>query len=255
MNNQQPTTRHLVWDACYNVRDLGGLPTVDGGQTRWQAVIRTDLLNRLTEQGRRALLDYGVRTIIDLRGIKEVADEPSPFTLTTGATEQLTYLHLPLEKQYPHVSALISKAANRAEVYCITLDHYSDAMAEVMRAIGQARPGGVVIHCHAGKDRTGIIAALLLSLAGVSAAAIAADYAESQIRLWPLYEKLVAAAGGEDKVGFWLKPTATAEMMHIMLAHLDAKYGGVRNYLTAAGLSSTELEQLQQRLRDDTHGK
>ena len=255
MPNQQPTTRHLAWDACYNVRDLGGLPTMDGGQTRWQAIIRTDLLNRLTEQGRRALFDYGVRTIIDLRGPKEVADEPSPFALATGATAQLTYLNLPLEKYYPHVSALISKAATRAEVYCIVLDHYPELVAAVMQAIATARPGGVAIHCHSGKDRTGTVAALLLSLAGVPDEIIAADYAESQVQLWPLYEKLIADAGGEDKVGFWLKPTATAEMMQTTLAHLETKCGGVRNYLTSAGLSSTELEQLQQRLRDHEHGK
>jgi protein-tyrosine phosphatase len=249
MSNQQPTQRHLAWEACYNARDLGGLPTVDGGYTRWQAVIRADLLSRLTEQGKRALLDYGVRTIIDLRGPKEVQDEPSPFAVATNQMDQLTYLNLPLEKYYPHVSALISKATTRAEVYCITLDHYPDAVAEVMRAIANARPGGVVVHCHGGKDRTGVVSALLLSLVGARPATIAADYAESQVRLWPLYEKLVAEAGGEDKVGFWLKPTATAEMMYSLLMHVDTKYGGVRNYLAAAGLSPAELEQLQQRLR------
>ena len=250
MSNQQ-SPRQLAWEACYNARDLGGLPTIDGGQTRWQAVIRTDLLNRLTALGQRALLDYGVRTIIDLRGPKEVADQPSPFTLATGITKQLTYLNLPLEKYYPHVSALISRAANRAEVYCIMLDHYPELVATVMQAIANARPGGVVLHCHSGKDRTGTVAALLLSLAGVSPETIAADYAESQERLWPLYEKLVAEAGGEDKADFWLKPTATAEMMHTTLSHLDTKYGSVRNYLMAAGLSPTELAQLQQRLRAD----
>jgi hypothetical protein len=64
---QEPGQRHLTWEGCYNTRDLGGLPTVDGGETDWQAVIRSDILSRLTAQGRRALLDYhgigsGVRT-------------------------------------------------------------------------------------------------------------------------------------------------------------------------------------------------
>jgi protein-tyrosine phosphatase len=247
--NPQSTQRHLYWEACYNARDLGGLPTGDGGQTRWGAVIRTDILSRLTAQGQRDLLDYGIRTIIDLRGPKEVADEPSPFALATGALAQLTYLNLPLEKYHPHVSALISKATNRAEVYCIVLDHYPDMVATVMQAIASAQPGGVVIHCHSGKDRTGTVAALLLSLAGVCTETIAADYAESQARLWPLYETLIKDAGGEDKVDFWLKPTATAEMMHAMLAHLDQKYGGVRGYLAAAGVTDAEMKQLYQRLR------
>ncbi|MFN8494645.1 MAG: tyrosine-protein phosphatase [Caldilineaceae bacterium] len=248
-NCQQPATRHLNWEACYNARDLGGLPTLDGGQTRWQAVIRSDLLNRLTALGQRALLDYGVRTIIDLRGPKEVAEEPSPFAAATEKTGALTYLHLPLERYEPQVSALITQATTRAEVYCIVLDHYPDMVATVMQAIAQARPGGIVVHCHSGKDRTGTVAALLLHLAGVSSEAIAADYAESQARLWPLYEKRIAEAGGEDKVDFWLKPTATAEMMHTTLAHLDHTYGGVRNYLLTVGLSPAELQQLQDRLR------
>jgi protein tyrosine/serine phosphatase len=107
----------------------------------------------------------------------------------------------------------------------------------------------VVIHCHAGKDRTGTIAALLLRMAGVPKAVVAADYAVSQERLWPLYEKLVAEAGGEDKVGFWLKPTVTEDMMLMMLDHLEEKYGGVEAYLGWAGLSPEEIESLRTHLR------
>jgi protein-tyrosine phosphatase len=167
--NQQLRDRHLTGPACYNTRDLGGLLTVDGGQTRWQAIIRSDTLGRLTPQGRQALLDSGVRTIIDLRAPKEAQEELSAFTLPSLQTNEPTYLNLPLKKYYPHVSELINKAASRAEVYCIILDYYPDAVAEVLRAIANARSGGVVIHCHAGKDRTGIVSALLLSLVGVPA--------------------------------------------------------------------------------------
>ena len=246
-SNQQPTQRHLDWEACYNARDLGGLPTIDGGQTRGQSVIRSDILGRLTAQGRRALIGYGVRTIIDLRSPKEAQGEHSAFTEPTGDTDEPAYLNLPLEKYYPHVSELINKAASLAEIYCIILDHYPDAVVDVMRTIANARPGGVVVHCHAGKDRTGIVSALLLGLAGVPAETIAADYAESQIRLWPLYEKIVAEVGGEEDP--WLKPTATPETIHTMLAHVDTTYGGVCQYLEGAGLLPTEMERLKSRLR------
>jgi protein-tyrosine phosphatase len=249
MNRTEPKQRHLAWDGCYNTRDLGGLPTVDGSETRWQVVIRSDLLSRLTEQGQQALLDYGVRTIIDLRASQEAQAEPSAFTTPTTDLRAPTYLNLPLEKYYPHVSALISKAETRAEVYCIILDYYPDAVVAVMQTIANAQPGGVVIHCHAGKDRTGIVVALLLSLAGVRSDAIAEDYAESQGRLWPLYEQQVAEAGGEAAIGLWLKPTATLGMMHTMLAHLEAKYGGVRAYLKAGGMADAEIECLARRLR------
>ena len=241
--------RHLNWDGCYNVRDLGGLLTGDGGETRWRAVIRADLLGRLTPQGRRALLDYGVRTIIVLRAPEETQQEPSAFAVPAKSLNGPTYLNLPLEKHDPSVGALIDKATTRAEVYSIILDNYPDAVADVIRAVANAQPGGVVIHCHSGKDRTGIVSGLLLSLAGVPVETIAADYAESQKCLWPIYEKIVAEAGGEDWVEFWLRPTATAEMMHTMLAHVDTRYGGAGKYLEAAGLSSMEMERLKRRLR------
>lgn len=237
--------RHLDWPDCYNARDLGGLPTVEGGATRPGVVIRSDILSRLTDDGRRAMLDYGVRTVIDLRGPEEVEKYPYDFGGETAEVIGLTYLNMPLEHFYPHVGEMIKNAKSRGEVYCIVLDHYGDLTAEVLRALINAEAGGVVIHCHAGKDRTGTISALLLRLAGVPAEIVAADYAQSQERLWPLYEKLVAEAGGEDKVGFWLKPTVTEDMMLMMLAHLEEKHGGVEAYLKTAGLSDSEIGRLK----------
>jgi protein-tyrosine phosphatase len=241
--------RHLDWEGCYNVRDLGGLPTLDGGETRWGAVIRSDLLGRLTAKGRQALLDYGVRTIIDLRPPPEAQEAPSAFMEPAADPDGPVYLNLPLEKYYPHVSALIQKAQTRAEVYCIVLDHYPDAVADIVRAIADAPPGGVVIHCHAGTDRTGVVSGLLLSLAGVPVDRIATDYAVSQIRLRALYENQATKTGDEENLGFWSRPTATADMMHAMLAHVENTYGGVHHYLEQAGLSPAELARLKGRLR------
>lgn len=246
--NEPQRTRNLRWEACYNVRDLGGLPTNDGGETRWGSIIRADILGRLTPAGRQALLDYGVGTVIDLRSPEQVAEEPSAFP-RPNAIGDPSYLNLPLEEYYPHVSALISQAKTRAEVYCITVDHYPANIARVMQTIATAGSGAIVLHCHAGKDRTGVVAGLLLDLAGVPAEQIAADYAESQTCLWPLYEELVAKAGGEDKADFWLKPTATPDMMFAFLAHLQYNYGGAAGYLQWAGLAETEIAQVRQRLR------
>jgi protein tyrosine/serine phosphatase len=244
-NKRVLVDRHLAWPNCYNARDLGGLPTIDGGETRSGVVIRSDILGRLTDEGRQAMLDYGVRTVLDLRGPEEAEKYRYDFGGKSAESIDLTYLNLPLEHFYPEVGQMIRNATSRGEVYCIIPDHYSDLTAEVVRSIINAKPGGVVIHCHAGKDRTGTITALLLRMAGVPMDVVAADYAESQERLRPLYEELIAEAGGEEKLGFWQKPTVTEEMMLIMLNHLDETYGGVERYLEWAGLSPDELTKLR----------
>ncbi|MEM9776864.1 MAG: tyrosine-protein phosphatase, partial [Chloroflexota bacterium] len=138
---------------------------------------------------------------------------------------------------------------SRGAVYCIILDHYSDLIARAMREIANAADGAVLIHCHSGKDRTGTICGLLLKLAGVNDKVIAADYAESQTRLWSVYEKAVEEAGGPENVNFWSRPTVTAQMMHMMLDHVTNEYGDVEAYLTKAGLTPNEIEKIKMRLR------
>lgn len=243
-----PLSRILKWPDCYNVRDLGGLPTADGKVTAWRAIVRSDIPARLTPAGRTALIDYGIRTIIDLREPDQVITEPSIFMERSDNPALPTYLNLQIETREPAVSALIRQAKDRAEVYQIVLDHYPLQIAKILRAIGGARPGGILLHCHAGKDRTGTIVALLLGLVGVAPDMIAADYAESQVCLWPLWEQLIAEAGGEEHADFWLKPTATAEMMDSLLNHLDKRYGGVTSYLLSTGLTEAELAQVRNRL-------
>jgi protein-tyrosine phosphatase len=246
MTQEAPPHRHLSWEGCLNVRDLGGLPTADGRATAWKAVIRADLLGRLTAAGKQVLLDYGVQTVIDLRPAKEIAGQPSAFTPESG---EVHYHCRPMEHYYPHVSAEINQAQNRAEVYGLILHHYPDLTADVMRTILNAPPGGVVIHCHSGMDRTGTIAAMLLALAGVDADLIAADYAQSQLNLKPMFDGYAAEMGDEAQNNFWMRPTAGPEMMQRLLTYLNENYGGAVGYLTAAGLSSGEIEGLRGRLR------
>jgi protein-tyrosine phosphatase len=136
-------------------------------------------------------------------------------------------------------------------VYTIILDHYPDMVAEVLRTIAAVADGAVLIHCQAGKDRTGTIAALLLDLAGVPAAWIAADYAESQNRLRHLYQQALAEAGSEENLPFWSRPTATAEMMLAVLEHLRHRYGSTEQYLLSAGVSADDIERLRKKLMGD----
>lgn len=239
-----PLSRHLEWEGCLNARDLGGLPTLDGGETRWQSVMRADYPGTLSPRGLEAMLDYGVRTLIDIRSPQEAVAECYEWAEASGCQR----LHLPIEKYYPHVGILIRQATSLVETYCIMVDAYPDCVAAILGAVADAPPGGVLVHCHSGKDRTGTIVALLLSVAGVPDDAIAADYALSQARLWPEYEDRVQHGLIGESETLWTKPLADPAAMYTFLDHIDSHYGGVHAYLARAGLSPDKIVQLRQRL-------
>lgn len=255
MSAQRPD-RVLRWDACYNARDLGGYATGDGGQTRWGAFVRADNLSRLTPSGRAALLGYGVRMVIDLRRSSELRYDPSPFAELVSEATPPVYLHLPLGLGADSTGiATVAAAgagenASMAELFCRVLDHYSRGIAGVMSAIAAAPEGAVVFHCHAGKDRTGLIAALLLALAGVPEPTIAEDYALSQVCLQPIYDARLRQERDPAARGRLAHMMACApETMLSILDHLNTRHAGVERYLLAAGVPSAELERLRRRLR------
>ncbi len=137
-----------------NVRDLGGCVTRDGRETRWRAVIRADTLCRLSATGVQALLDYGIHTIIDLKSADERATDLNPFAAPNSTSHDVTCRTIQLGQNASttgreHVHA----ATSRPDRYCRVLDHYQDGLAAVMSAIADAPSSGVLVHCHAGKDR------------------------------------------------------------------------------------------------------
>jgi protein tyrosine/serine phosphatase len=240
-------TRHLAWEPCWNVRDLGGLPTADGGQTRYGALFRADCLGKLTAAGRRALLDAGVTTVIDLRSPAELAADPPIFP--GGRAGEPAFRNVPLDRHDPKAGPLYGAAQTRFDIYRIVLDHYPDALAEVLAAIDSAPPGGVVFHCLGGTDRTGLVAAAALRLAGVPDEAIADDYALTLERRRPIYAHLVAEKG-EAGLGFWDRLNMTADQMLLTLAYVDERYGGMEAYLRAGGLSDEAMAGVRARLRE-----
>ena len=238
-------TRHLNWEPCWNTRDLGGLPTTDGRQTRWRALIRSDHLDDLTPAGRRALLDYGA--IVDLRWPTELAAAGPAFP--GGRPGEPQYHNVPLDRHNPAADPLLAAAQSRAGAYRILLEFYPHALAEALQAVADAPPGGVVVHCRGGVDRTAIVTAAALRLAGVTDGAIAADYALTLERVRPLYERLLAERG-EAGLGFWDRLNMTADQMLDTLAYVDARYGGLESYLRRAGLSDAAMERIRARLRE-----
>jgi len=254
--------RRLAWPDCDNVRDLGGLPVasdgyIAGGRTRFGSVVRADSLQNLIEAGWRALLAHGVRTVIDLRDQHERTQEPYAPPNGLIADTEIALLSLPLRCGGPDVERLFAAADTLEEAYVITVDHCQANVAAVLRAVAHARPGGVAIHCQSGRDRTAIITALLLALAGVPAEVIAADYRASQGELWPRWEAAMAAALADpavanDAVALEAirrqQPLLEAETMLYLLRHIDTRYGGAAGYLAAIGLSVGERKGLVERM-------
>ena len=151
------TTRRLDWATLVNARDLGGYPTTDGGAIRWGALVRSDSLSSLTPSGQDALVAYGIRTVIDLRMPDETASSPNPFAVAGDhgvAYHNRSFIDPAAEPA--------TFAATLAEDYQSMLARFGPQIAAVVTTVAGAGEGGVLVHCAAGKDRTGLIVALLL---------------------------------------------------------------------------------------------
>jgi protein-tyrosine phosphatase len=247
-----PRSRDLVWDGLLNVRDLGGQPTEDGGETRFGAIVRADTVRRLTDEGWQELLDYGIRTVVDLRTDRERAEDPP-------AEIPVEIVHVQTLEEGGDVAAEVEAAAKEApdyatatrDVYLIFLERFRSNFARAVAEVAGANEGGVLVHCAGGKDRTGLVTAFLLRLAGVPAEDIAADYAISEERLRPRHEAWLAEAETEAERERLRRITATpAAAMVGVLEKLDRRYGSVEGYLRAGGAPADIGERVRARLRD-----
>jgi protein-tyrosine phosphatase len=238
---RSPGDRHLDWEGCFNARDLGGLPTTDGRETRWGAVIRADALDRLTAAGWASLSAHGVRTVIDLRNDAErrpdAAQRPS----------SVSTIQLPLDGAEHREFWNVWESGPQFGTplyYRPHLDRFPERSAAVLSAIARAGPGAVVFHCEGGRDRAGQIAMLLLALVGVAPEDIAADYALSSERLPARY-----AARGEQDQGPLLESfladrgTSASELIIDILAQVD-----VEACLRRGGLGDANVASLRRRL-------
>ncbi|MEV4898684.1 tyrosine-protein phosphatase, partial [Nonomuraea sp. NPDC055795] len=179
-----PADRNLDWDGCFNVRDLGGIPVLGGGQIRWRAVIRSDNPERLTPSGWAALTAHGVRTVVDLRNHDERQGD------LWARPSDLSTVHVPLDDadDTRFWTYLWDNELDGSPLYYrLFLERKARQCAA---AVARAGPGGVLIHCGLGRDRTGLIAMLLLALAGAGPDHIAADYEQSIPRLPRLFAAL-----------------------------------------------------------------
>jgi protein-tyrosine phosphatase len=220
-------------------------------------MVRSDNVASLTPEGRQAMIDYGVTTVIDLRSESEVKGSPgppfsefqsvsplSPQRRAAGSTTP-TFLHLPLIDDA--TAPILNQAPTMPERYVLMLERGQGGMGAIFDAIAES-DGPVLFHCFAGKDRTGLVAAMMLSIAGVDPEAIGADFAETDLQLADRYEEWLARASPERLQSMRDELRCPPEWMLSTLDHVNKTWGGVEGYLEAAGLPSSTIARLQLKL-------
>jgi protein-tyrosine phosphatase len=235
------TGRRLDWPDCRNVRDLGGLPCTTG-VTRSGSVIRSDNVSGLNTEGIRAMWEYGVKAVLDLRSEQEIAKFPSPFE---PADYGPAYLHEPLIDDAS--AGTVGEIPSLRDRYLAMVDHRQEALGRIFTTIARA-DGPLVFHCFAGKDRTGLVAALLLDVAGVPREVIGADYAETDLHLAGRYAEWLASAPPDRVTAMREELRCPPEWMLDTLAHVDSRWGGAASYLESAGVQPGDLGRLKAKL-------
>ena len=247
----EPTPRLLPWEATLNTRELGGYSLRGGRRMRWKALVRSENPNLLTEMGQSALVDYGIRTVIDLRFQKELERWPNPLAgRSVPGDEALHYVHNPLDQDQDFIwTEGMDTAAAMSDLYIRMLETNRGYIARALTAMAYARPGGVLFHCHAGKDRTGLVAAMVLGALGASSEVIIQDYGFTTPELEErLRQELAGPAIPADKRGYFTALfTAQPETMRRTLSYLKRTYGGLEGYLTTTTLMVRDITALRER--------
>ncbi len=233
--------RHLPLPGTRNLRDVGGYPAAGGRRTRWRTLLRTDALDQLPPASQEALLDLGLRQVVDLRWPHELDEAPSVFS----TTDRLRYSSIPLLEDEP------ASELGLAGIYRLMLDARGPQLAAVVRALIEPDGLPAVIGCAAGKDRTGVTIAVILSAVGVPADVVVADYV--------LTAELFAADHVDEHLQDWrAKPVALEappEHMQQALDHLEARHGGPAALLRRHGVTPAELDRLSDLLTEPIDGE
>lgn len=241
--------RFVDVDGCFNFRDLGGYRALDGRTIAWRKLFRSDSLHRGTAAGLAALASLRVATVLDLRTLGELAEHPwSPPTGWSGRWQ-----HLPLRAVTPDWSVdeatKLSSEDFVAAHYYETVLRGGPVLAAAVTALSMPKAMPAVFYCAAGKDRTGIVAALLLVLLGVSAADAARDYALSDVGT-ARWEASLRAGNRDDTQTAWSHvPSAMLradqDNMLTFLRRINAEYGSVANLVANLGVSDNTIDRLR----------
>ena len=242
-----PVSRATAFSATFNFRDVGGYTGHDGRRVRRHRLYRSDSLHRIDETDRDAFIALGVRTVVDLRRPHEVARDGR-----VPDYDGLSYRHIhPEHREWDEVpyDERLSLARWLANRYLDMAETGAAGLGNAVAVVADADAAPVVVHCVAGKDRTGVVCALTLSELGVPDAVIAEDYALSTAAS----ERFTAWIRGQVPASAPIPPAyfaSPAEAMMLFLESLRERHGSVRRYLLDAGLSKEQLTALRSHLLD-----
>jgi protein-tyrosine phosphatase len=227
--------QQLDWAGAFNIRDLGGLPTIDGRTTRYRSLIRADDPARLSDEGWSALEGYGIRTIVDLRDESEV--------ISQRRSTEIRVIRIPLVDLSDTQFWDDHRATETQDLYRALLWRWPSAFAAAVKSVARAAPGGVLVHCVEGRDRTGLLVALLLSSVGVTRAAIEQDYEASEARLRLRYERLLLEAAPSERARLARENVAARSSLGPVLDEIDPA-----TFLLDHGASQADVRLLRARL-------
>jgi protein-tyrosine phosphatase len=234
----------------FNLRDLGGYPGAGGKRVRWRRLFRADGLQRIADEDVHGLAGLGIRTVVDLR-------RPDEVELKRFEADGIAYHHHSLQPQDWDVSTYdeeIGSARFLADRYLEMTSLRGDAVGQVLRLIASPSNAPLAFHCAAGKDRTGVVAALTLSLLGVADADVAADYALSSgsTERWLAWARVNRPEVVEQVMalpGPW--HVAPAEAIMLFLDDLRAEHGSIEAFVGSIGVDADAIADLRGHLLAD----
>lgn len=238
MKNAKLNWVRLPIDSLENCRELGGYNTEYGQQTKWHTFLRSSDMSKLTREDMVFLKEYGVKTVIDLRGEDEIALHKNPLAEEVFCK----YHNIPfINHQVSDLTETLSRVF-MGDFYVELLEQ-NDLVKKIIETIGQAEEGCIVFHCQAGKDRTGILAMLLLGLAGVDKKDIVTNYEVTYTNL----ESLHQLNGEYENIP---KELLYSNREYILKAydHILNTYHSFDHYLIAKGVGQGMIDQVKGRL-------
>ena len=237
------TARHIQLESAVNFRDLGGYRAADGHTIRWRALFRADDLSALTRPDRAVVRNLGIATVIDLRSRAEVERERFPVDEIPVA-----FHHVPLVAALPAFDEF-RRGPDFFTAHYLDIAHLAgDQIARALAIVADRKAHPVIVHCAAGKDRTGVLVAVVLALLGVADEVIAEDYALSAAAMEALVGRIVERMPEQRDaimevadVMFSASPVAITAL----LEGLRAEHGTIEAYAAAHGAGAEVVGALR----------